>query len=103
MRLDLAIKEVCRESVSDDIVALAIDRCRGTGTSQYVDDAGERWERVEVSALVNDVAEELADAIAYVTALVWRTGNRDYQTLIPLLRLCHRLLVEAERNPHQFE
>ena len=94
MRLDSAIRNhYPGVANTDDFAPLlehAISRCLGSGVTQYVDEAGERWHRVPPPTLLVDAREEVADCLAYVVAYVQRTGDRE------LLSRVHDPLVDID-------
>jgi hypothetical protein len=84
---------------------LASERCNGIGSDQYVTTTGnERWESVDVSQLVDDVKEELADAFAYLCAIAWRTHDERWIGTFAQIGLLfdhvERLAGEEHLNDH---
>lgn len=79
---------------------LAAERCAAEGHHQYVEDDGsERWENVPVQDLQQDVLEELADAFAYVSAIAYRTEDKEWLRIFTYLGLAGDKLQElANRN-----
>ena len=78
---------------ADKLAKLSIERCKGTGHTQYVaDDGSERWESVSEETLIQDAKEELADAHAYICALLWRSHNAEWLQVVPLLSMAFQHL-----------
>lgn len=79
---------------------LAAERCAAEGHRQYVEEDGsERWENVPVQDLQQDVLEELADAFAYVSAIAYRTENKEWLRVFTYLGLALDKVEElANRN-----
>lgn len=93
MRLATAVWETAAPHLAErdaqgslgQMVGLAAQRCDTLGEVSYVDGHQERWHEATPAELVTDVREELADAVAYCSALFLRTGDSRWSEALPLL------------------
>lgn len=84
--------------------SIASERCSGIGSEQYVTTNGsERWESVDVSQLVDDVKEELADAFAYLCAIAWRTHDQRWVGTFPQIGLLFEQIEHLAGEAHHLD
>lgn len=73
--------------------AYSYRRCETIGKKHYVDAKGEEaWESKSRSELVTDIREELADAYAYTSALIFKHHNTKQVQILYLLAQANALL-----------
>lgn len=72
-----AVTENASSSLTDiePLAALSYRRCGKEGKAYVTPDGAEAWEGKSSDELITDLREELADAYAYCSALIYRNYN----------------------------
>lgn len=90
---------MCEDVEVQSLMKQAAIRCSSLGALQYVDDSGhETYAGKDVHDLVIDVQEELADACAYIVALIRLDSN--YSEVIYPLALVAAKVYEVQQRAH---
>jgi len=75
--------------------AYSYRRCETLGKANYVDAKGEEaWESKSKEELVTDIREELADAYAYTSALIFKHHNTQLVQILYLLAQANAILED---------